>query len=138
MARVYATLAELADWYSPDPVPDGITDRDLSRASRLIDNNLLKTAFYDVDTDGYPTDQDQRTAVRDACCALVEWWEANGDDGTGAGGNLTSVTAGSISYSRGSRSSSSGGGGDDPRISREAVEILAAAFTLRGVSMWDS
>ncbi|MEV0619596.1 hypothetical protein AB0I81_40200 [Nonomuraea sp. NPDC050404] len=135
MSRVYATEADLTDWLDPDPVPSGAA-RMLARASRLIDNRLLKTAVYSTDADGYPTDQDKRDALRDCACALVEWWEAGDDDGTGAGGNLTSVSAGSISYSRGA---APGGGMADTRISREAVEILSGAgFSLHGVGTWDS
>lgn len=133
MARVYATSDDLTAWLDPDPVPEA-AERMLRRASRFLDDRLLLTAVYPVDADGMPTRPDHRDALRDACCALVEWWAANGDDGTGAGSDYTTVTAGSISLTRAGGNS---GTPADPRVSREAVEILGGAGLLRhGVGLW--
>lgn len=133
MARVYATSDDLAEWLEPDPLPDS-PDRLLRRASRFLDNRLLLTAVYPVDADGMPTRKEHADALRDACCALVEWWDANGDDGTGAGANYTSVTAGSISLAQ---ATGLAGTPADSRVSREAVEILRGAGLLRhGVGLW--
>lgn len=128
----YATVAELEAWLAPDPAPAG-AGRMLARATRYMDNNLLKTAIYDVDEDGLPTTPAHIIAMRDACCALVEWWAENGDDGQGAGSEYDSVTAGNIAFSK--RSSGSSGHPDDPRRAPEAVEILDGAG-LRGHEPW--
>ncbi|MBF8186324.1 hypothetical protein ITP53_11300 [Nonomuraea sp. K274] len=132
MARVYATADDLTDWTGDDPPADA--DRLLARASRLIDNRLLLTAVYPVDPAGMPTEPEHADALRDAACALVEWWDDHGDDGTGAGGDYTNVSAGGISFSRATGSS---GTPSDPRIAPEAVEILGGAGLLRhGVGTW--
>lgn len=132
MARVYATPADLADWLG-QPAPDD-AERLLARASRLLDNRLLLTAVYPTTPDGYPSDPQHAEALRDACCALAAWWLQHGDDGTGAGADYTSVTAGSISLTR---ATGSGGMPRDPRVSPEAVEILRGAGLWRhGVGTW--
>ncbi|WP_066360267.1 hypothetical protein [Herbidospora mongoliensis] len=120
--RTYATTTQLADWLTEAPPLDAA--RRLVRATRYLDANPLKTAVYDVDDDGLPTAAKVITALMEATCAQVEWWIEHGDDGTGAGADYTSVTAGSISYSR-----APGGAGapKDPRQSPEAWEILDAA-----------
>ncbi|MEU4332333.1 hypothetical protein [Nonomuraea dietziae] len=125
----YATLTELEAWLDPEPVPSGAA-RMLARATRYMDNVLLKTSVYDVDDNGMPTDADHIVAMRDACCALVEWWAENGDDGLGAGSEYTSVSAGNIALSKGSRQGGSSGQTTDPRRAPEAVEILDGAGLL--------
>ncbi|MFF4989631.1 hypothetical protein ACFY19_20730 [Streptosporangium saharense] len=133
MARIYATTDDLTEWFDGDDLPDNAT-RMLRRASRFIDNRLLRTAVYPTDPGGMPTKAEHVAAMRDACCALVEWWDVTGDDGTGAGADYTSVTAGSISLSR---STGNGSSPPDPRVSREAVEILGGAGLLsHGVGTW--
>ncbi|MEU4234181.1 hypothetical protein AB0F17_58745 [Nonomuraea sp. NPDC026600] len=121
----YATTGELTTWLNPDPVPTGAA-RMLARATRYMDNVLLKTSVYPVDADGLPTEAAHITAMRDACCALVEWWAENGDDGLGAGSEYTSVSAGNIALSKAAGT----GGDDDPRRAPEAVEILDGAGLL--------
>lgn len=123
----YATVDELTDWLDPEPVPDGAA-RMLARATRYMDNVLLKTAVYPVDDNGLPTEEAHINAMREACCALVEWWAENGDDGLGAGSEYTSVTAGSITLAK--AGGGQGGGGADPRRAPEAVEILDGAGLL--------
>lgn len=54
-------------------------DRLLERASELIDD-YLRTAVYDVDDDGAPTDDDVIAALRDATCAQVEFWLAGDEE----------------------------------------------------------
>lgn len=100
----------------------------LARASRYMDNVLLKSSIYPVDDTGAPTEAAHIIAMRDACCATVEWWQANGDDGLGAGAEYTSVSAGNITLSKGGAGSSSTP--PDPRRAPEAVEILDGAGLL--------
>lgn len=120
--RTYATTTDLADWLQAAPPLDAA--RRLIRATSYLDANPLKTAVYDVDDDGLPTDAVVAAALRDATCAQADWWTQHGDDGTGAGADYTSVTAGSISLTR-----AAGGAGAprDPRQSPEAFDILSAA-----------
>lgn len=54
-------------------------DRLLTRASELIDD-YLRTAVYDVDDDGLPTDTDVAEVLRDATCAQVEFWLASDEE----------------------------------------------------------
>ena len=122
----YATVDELTTWLGDTP-PTG-AERRLARATRYMDNVLLKTSIYPVDDNGAPTEEAHITALRDACCALVEWWDANGDDGLAAGTEYTSVTAGNISLSKGGGGSASAPA--DPRRAPEAVEILDGAGLL--------
>lgn len=53
--------------------------RILERASELIDD-YLRTAVYDVDDDGMPTDADTIAVLRDATCAQVELWLAGDEE----------------------------------------------------------
>lgn len=123
----YATVDELEAWLDPEPAPTGAA-RMLARATRYMDNVLLKTSIYDVDEDGKPTGAEHIAAMRDACCALVEWWDEQGDEGLGAGSEYTSVSAGGIAFSKGG--SGSGSAPADPRRAPEAVEILDGAGLL--------
>ena len=122
----YATIEDLTTWLGDTP-PTG-AERMLARATRYMDNVLLKTSIYPVDDTGAPTEEAHIVALRDACCATVEWWQANGDDGLGAGSEYASVTAGGISLSKGSGAGPSGS--TDPRRAPEAVEILDGAGLL--------
>lgn len=74
---VYATIADLAaaPWMV-DPVPAN-ADRLLARASQLV-RGATRTALYDVDADGMPTDADVLAGFRDATCAQVSAWVAAG------------------------------------------------------------
>lgn len=59
--------------------PPTDTERLLLRASELIDD-YIRTAIYDVDTDGEPTDADDIAALRDATCAQVEFWRDSDEE----------------------------------------------------------
>ena len=93
----YATITELEDFlgHTPEGAP-----RMLTRATRRVRGALI-SAIYD------PTDTAVVDALRDATLELCAWWDDNGMDGSEAGpdadpGSWTSVSAGSISLSRGS------------------------------------
>jgi len=60
-----------------DPPVD--LSRLLDRATDLIDD-YLRTAVYDVDDDGEPTDADVIAVLRDATCAQVEFWLAGDEE----------------------------------------------------------
>jgi hypothetical protein len=74
--------------------PEDIT-RLLLRASELIDD-YCRTAVYDVDTGGLPTDSGDIAAFRDATCAQVEFWLA-GDEEDDVLGPLESLSIGGVS-----------------------------------------
>ncbi|WP_445396444.1 hypothetical protein ACSMX9_22595 [Streptomyces sp. LE64] len=97
MPRIYATPEQYTAW-SGDTTPPPDIHRQLARASEDVEDALL-TAVYAVDALGMPTDPDVLTALADAVCAQVEYQEASGDDGTGAGGRWGSVSIGSVALS---------------------------------------
>jgi len=73
----YATVGQLA----ADPwglTPPGAA-RLLVRASEVIDQ-ALRTAVYDVDTAGAPTDAAVIQVLADATCAQVEFWETGDEE----------------------------------------------------------
>lgn len=122
MGRVFATPAEY-EAFTGQPAPANV-DRLLARASRLV-SAATKAALYDTDPAGYPTDTDIRDALRDAVCAQVGEWArrdtaaADGDDV--AASPWTSVSAGSLSFSRQSAPTATS---EDSSLVPEAVEIL--------------
>jgi hypothetical protein len=132
MALVYANLGDLAG-NKPEDVTLSSSDTELTRqlasASREI-RRATKTAIYDVDTDGYPTDTDLREAFRLATCAQVYWWSETGDE-QGVAGQFTSVSIGSVSMSRGG-GSAGGASGQGQRLAPAADTILRDAGVLAG------
>lgn len=100
--RVYADTTDLANWLGAAP-PDNAT-RLLARASSVIDDALL-TAVYATGADGMPTDSAVIAALRNATCAVVEWWESTGDE-LGSTVDWQSASAGDVSISRNSNSGS--------------------------------
>jgi hypothetical protein len=95
--RVYATPADLTNYAGPNVVDDD-SPRLLARASELVDSQLL-AAVYDTNADGYPLDEQVRAALRDATCAVVEWWADTGD-ATGAGAQFTESQIGTLRLKR--------------------------------------
>lgn len=124
--RVYATTVDLANYLHGPPPTDA--QRKLVRASRRI-GSLIRTAVYDADeTTGMPTDATILAAVRDATCALVEWWGETGDE-TGAAAQMQSVSIGSVALGRGYTGAGSATGASQT-LSDEAIEHLRGAGLL--------
>ena len=102
----YATAAQLA------AAPWGLTppdaDRLLVRASEVIDQ-ALRTAVYDVDTAGAPTNVAVIAALVGATCAQVEFWET-GDEEDDILGPVESVSLAGMSMMFNARS----GGRESP------------------------
>lgn len=98
--RVHATTTDLANYLRAAPPVDALGM--LIDASRALEGALL-TSVYDVDTDGYPTSVVHREAMKEAVCAIAEWWLETGDP-LGAGGDWQSASAGGVSISRGAGS----------------------------------
>lgn len=108
----------------PQHVKDALDDvgqaiRDASHAVR----RELKTARFDIDGDGIPTDEQVAGAIRDATIAQLAFWAETGDmTGAGAqsgGGSILSV------------SMPGGNGALDTRSKQAAREAPATAEILR-------
>jgi hypothetical protein len=102
MSDPYATVDDLEVWLPAGRFAELDADdavRVLRRASEVIDSFV--TAWFAVDdTTGIPTDETTADAVRDACCAQVEFWLEVGEehDLTGLAG--TSAGVGSLRVDR--------------------------------------
>jgi hypothetical protein len=123
VSRIYATPAEY-EAFTGQPAPTNAA-RLLARASRLVSRDT-KAALFEADPAGYPTDPDIRDAFREATCAQVAEWarreSAAADGGDVTASPWTSVSAGSLSFSRQSAPATVS---EDSTLCAEAVEILA-------------
>jgi len=81
MVLVYAEASDLAEApWSLDPAPDN-ADRLIARASQLV-RAATRSAIYDVDAAGKPSDEDVLAGFRDAVCAQVATWVSSDIDPT--------------------------------------------------------
>ncbi|MFI8200034.1 hypothetical protein ACIF6K_26520 [Streptomyces sp. NPDC085942] len=126
MPRVYATPEQLADATGQPAPADAV--RLLTRASEDVDD-ALRTAVYDTDATGMPTDPDVRDALTAATCAQVEYVAAQGGDDTGAAGQWDSVSIGPVSMS----GRKGGPVGSAVDIGPRALRTLTRAGLLPGV-----
>ena len=127
--RVYATTTQLANALHEAPPLNSV--QLLTDASRALDD-ALKTAVYDTDDDGMPTNADVAAAFAEAVCAIVEWWGETGDP-VGADGGWDSVSAGPVSLSRGSGSTAAApisGGALPPRAAAALGRLDRCVFRL--------
>jgi hypothetical protein len=149
--RVYATASDYYDFIGddqpmttpPDPEegqepqePQSITEKDLNarlrRASSVIDSHT-RHARYEVDDDGYPTDEGIADAFKEATCAQAQWFDES-DDITGSLSQDGTISIGSVSI--GARGRSTGGASAEARESRiapEAVQILENAGLISSI-----
>jgi len=93
---VYATPEQLAE-QTGQPAPAD-AERLLRRASEDVDD-VLRTAIYDTDAAGMPTDPGVIEALAAATVAQAEYVLAQGGDDTGAAGQWDSVSIGPVSMS---------------------------------------
>ncbi|WP_405195175.1 hypothetical protein [Streptomyces anulatus] len=126
MPRVYATPQQLADATGQPAPADAV--RLLTRASEDVED-ALRTAVYDTDATGMPTDPDVRDALAAATCAQVEYVTAQGGDDTGAAGQWDSVSIGPVSMS----DRKGGPVGSAVDIGPRALRTLTRAGLLPGV-----
>ena len=91
MALQYATKEEF-ETYTGDVAPVDIEAR-LRSSSRVVRNHTRR-AVYRTDTEGYPTDTEKRTALREATIEHVKFVIDHGIEelGTTDGTTVTSVT----------------------------------------------
>ncbi|MFD3902972.1 hypothetical protein HXS80_20505 [Streptomyces sp. CB04723] len=126
MPRVYATPEQLADATGQPAPADAV--RLLTRASEDVED-ALRTAVYDTDATGMPTDPAVRDALAAATCAQVEYVAAQGGDDTGAAGQWDSVSIGPVSMA-GRKGGPVGAAVD---IGPRALRTLTRAGLLPGV-----
>lgn len=74
----YAIAADLTTWLGV-PAPSD-ADRQLDRASRIVDGALFGAIYATDPATQLPTDALVIVALRDATCAQVEWWLETGDE----------------------------------------------------------
>lgn len=126
MARLrYATQDDL-DAY-PVTVDEDDRDRMVAQASAVVDE-ALEAAVYPVDEQGAPTEPKHREALAEATCAVIAWWDAIGDDGTGASLRIQSASIAGVNL--GIRQPPPGGKPD--RAGPDARRILREAGLLGG------
>lgn len=133
--RVYATTTQLANTLHEAPPLNAV--QLLEDASRALDD-ALKTALYDTDTAGLPTDATVAAAFAEAVCAIVQWWGETGDP-VGADGGWDSVSAGPVSLSRGSGSGAAtpiAAGALPPRAAAALGRLDGCVFRIGVVASW--
>ena len=119
----YATVVQLA----ADPwglTPPGAA-RLLVRASEVIDQ-ALRTAVYDVDTAGAPTDAAVIAALVGATCAQVEFWET-GDEEDDILGPVQGISLAGMQIQYGGSGVVSGGRVSPTYLAPRAHRILVNA-----------
>ena len=119
----YATVEQLA----ADPwglTPPGAA-RLLVRASEVIDQ-ALRTAVYDVDTAGAPTDAAVIQVLADATCAQVEFWET-GDEEDDILGPVQGISLAGMQIQYGGSGVVSGGRVSPTYLAPRAHRILVNA-----------
>lgn len=108
----------------PASVADELDDVELSiRTASYRIREALKTARFDVDADGRPTDAAVAEAIRDATIAQLAFWAETGDT-TGAGAQSGGGSILSVSLP--------GGGATDARAKQDALNAPNVDTILRG------
>lgn len=124
MARLrYATQADL-DAY-PVTVDEADRDRLIAQASAVVDDEL-EASVYPVDDAGMPTEPEHREALAEAVCAVLEWWDSVGDDGSGAMLRVQNASIAGLNLSFRQQ------GGKPDRAGPDARRILREAGLLGG------
>lgn len=128
---VYATSGDLVTWTGAS-APDNVTT--LLRTASLLVRKATRTAIYNVDSAGAPTDQDTIDAFRDATCAQAAAMDANdvdplaGQAGASQEVASSSIASASVSFASGSADTSAADLLSD--LCSEAAMILGEAGLL--------
>lgn len=136
MGRVYATAAAYAEYSGQTPPAD--IDRLLARASELLDSEVLRSSWYDVDdTTGMPTDMQVLEAFSNAACAQVEFWGEVGED-VDMSGPVEEVKIGSaqIRYNSGAGTKRVEATTVGPRVYRALAVLPRLKFTPVVTTQW--
>ena len=123
---VYAKTSDLVKFLGVEELEDEAGAKaGLRRASNEV-RGLTRTALYETDDDGLPTDAAVLEAFKDATCAFVAYWDETGDI---TGGNAMAGPMKILSVSIGG--TPTGGASSrtaaDARRADEAVTILRNA-----------
>lgn len=128
MGRVYATAADYQTYSGQTPPAD--IDRQLARASELLDSEVLMTAWYNTDpATGLPTDSTVAAAFSQAACAQVEFWDDVGED-VDTSGPVQSVSIGSVSIQYGSGGNQATDAKIGPRVYRALKVLPSTVFRI--------
>ena len=98
--RVYATVADYEAYPGGSTPAPADTGARLAQASQMLDRQVLRGCWYEVDATGMPTHPLVLAAFRDAVCAQVAWWAQVGDPSGADGVGWGSVSIGSVSLGR--------------------------------------
>ncbi|MEH0650666.1 hypothetical protein QA995_14795 [Streptomyces scabiei] len=98
MARIYATSADYQTYTGQTPPSD--IDQQLADASRMLEAQVFRLCWYEVDASGYPSNATVRQAFEDAVCAQAEWFDELGDSTGASGVGWGTVKLGSAQLSR--------------------------------------
>ncbi|MGW7198456.1 hypothetical protein [Streptomyces chryseus] len=123
--RSYATSTDLANYLRAAPPEDA--DRLLARATTLLDSEVLKGAWYDVDDNGLPTNVVVAAAFAEAACAQVEFWGEVGEEND-TSGPIQGVTIGSAQIQYGAGPNRSGPQYIPERVYRALSSLSAELF----------
>ena len=115
----YATTADWAAKFGAPP--DGIAET-LSMAELEV-RAKIRSAIYEVDGDGLPSDATQRAAVRLATVLQAKFMRTTGR-ATGVDGGNTNFSIGKVSVGRGGPAKVVGGMPGDPTFSAHAWQVL--------------
>lgn len=124
---VYATQSDYYDFLGvTDP---GGNDLELTARLRRASSQIAsytRTARYEVNAEGAPTDEKVVEALRDATCAQAAYWDTT-DDITGGEAVAGPVKIGSVSLGGTAVGGASSRTAADTRRSDEAIIILRNA-----------
>jgi hypothetical protein len=128
MARVYATAAAYTA-YTGQTAPADI-DRLLARASEVIDQDVVATAWYDTDDAGMPTNTDVLAAFSNAACAQVEFWKLGPGEGVDISGPIQGVSLGGLSIQYGAGDNRIAATTVGPRVYRAFASLPSSVFRI--------
>lgn len=120
MGRVYATAADYQTYSGQTPPAD--IDRQLARASELLDSEVLLPAWYDIDANSMPTNAEVIEAFAKATCAQVEFWGEVGEE-VDLSGPIQGARIGTVTLQYGAGGNRTGPEYIGPRVFR-ALSVL--------------
>lgn len=132
---MFATLADVerftgVDWTQDN---DPRLNRLIGHASLMV-RHAIRAATFDVGSNGLPTDDDVREAIRDATCAQAAFWEDSGIDPTKADVEpaVSSTSADGVTMSFDTTTAAQSRTDSTTRLCQEAHLILFDAGLIGG------